>query len=102
MPRIDGSNDCTGSGTVAFAFNNAGCIANQYGKNSLYVQPGNANTGFGRTVSLVWSPGSDCNCQNDCAAIAYNGGDDYCMDLNGHADATSFRFIQQGCASNNC
>lgn len=91
---------CTQGAGQAVSMGNAGCLANEYGRNSIYVQPG-ANS-VARAVSLVWSPAKNCNCQNDCASVANNGNNNYCWDLNGHAAAESFRFITQGCSNNNC
>ena len=93
-------NACTSNPTEAISMGNTGCVANMVGRNSIYIQPG-FNT-VTSALSMVWSPGTECNCQNDCAPVANNGNNDYCWDLNGHADAQSFRFIHQGCASNNC
>lgn len=95
-------NACTQGAGQAVSMGNDGCLANEYGRKSIYIQPGASDTGFGRTKSLVWSPGNSCNCQNDCAPVSYNGGNNYCWNLNGHKEATSFRFIAQGCGGNNC
>ncbi|GAM83783.1 hypothetical protein ANO11243_017730 [Dothideomycetidae sp. 11243] len=93
---------CKKDPSVAFAFNNAGCLANELGRGSLYVQPGAADTGFGRTISMVFSPGKECGCQNHCEAVAHNGGSDYCWEFGDKPVAQSFRFIEQACGGNNC
>jgi hypothetical protein len=89
---------CRDGGGQAVALNNGGCLANQIGRNSVYVQAPCRTTGNGGP-SMVWSPGTNCNCQNDCAAVPTRQG---CWDLGGHKGASSFRFIEQNCGSNNC
>jgi hypothetical protein len=86
------SNDCSGSGSVAFSIGNAGYIANEVGKSSIYIQAPKASY----SPSLVWSPGTDCNCQNHCEVVmnfASSPNDNGCWDLNGKPNAQSFRFI---------
>lgn len=88
---------CSQNPGEAVALNNAGCLANEIGRNSIYVQAPCVEQPGG--PSMVWSPGTNCNCQNDCAVVPSTQG---CWDLAGHAGASSFRFIEQGCGSNNC
>lgn len=92
---------CGVNPSVAFGMGNDGCIANELNKNSIYIQPGDSDSGS--APSLVFTPGTDSDCQDDCLSIGFgNGGSDYCIDLTGHQIARSFRFIKQGCGNNNC
>lgn len=79
---------------------NSGCLANEIGRNSIYVQRPCELMRYFNGLSLVWSPGNDCNCQNDCAGINYRV--QGCWDLGNHQGASSFRFIREGCSRNNC
>lgn len=85
----------TGAGT-AVSMGNSGCLANEIGRNSIYIQAPCETRNGG--PSLVWSPGTNCGCQNDCAKAPTTQG---CWDLAGHAAASSFRFIEQSCGANN-
>ncbi|KAI7340846.1 hypothetical protein KC315_g455 [Hortaea werneckii] len=87
---------CKVNPSVAHSMGNDGCIGNQIGRNSIYIQGDCFDD-----VSMVWSPGSGCNCQKDCAAVP-GAGQNLCWDLGGHAGAQSFRFISEGCSNNNC
>jgi hypothetical protein len=89
-------NACTSNPGEAVSMGNSGCLANEYNRNSIYIQPGLFSP------SLVWSPGNTCNCQNHCTGVSVNGGNNYCWNLNGNPGAQSFRFIQQGCSGDNC
>lgn len=94
-------NACTDNPGEAVAIDNPGCLANEFGRNSIYIQPGTDM--LAADAVLVWSPGSTCDCQNDCAGVSYGNGGDYCWDLNGHQGASSFRFVtNQDCDPNNC
>lgn len=88
---------CTKNAGEAVSMGNSGCLANEIGRNSVYIQAPCWESPGG--PSMVWSPGTSCNCQNDCASVPTTQG---CWDLTGHAGASSFRFIEEGCASNNC
>ncbi|KAI7277736.1 hypothetical protein KC345_g6450 [Hortaea werneckii] len=88
---------CKVNPSVAHSMGNDGCIGNQIGRNSIYIQ----GDCFNEDVSMVWSPGTGCNCQDDCAAVP-NKAVNHCWDLGGHAAAKSFRFIREGCSHNNC
>lgn len=90
-------NACSQGQGIAVSMGNSGCLANEYGRNSIYVQPG-----WWSGARLVWSPGNTCNCQNHCADVGDNGGRNYCWNLNGNPGASSFRFITEGCGGNNC
>lgn len=92
-------NACGKNPGHAVSMGNDGCLANEYGRNSIYIQSGTKM--LGGHVSLVWSPNNECDCQDDCVGIKYSN-DDYCWNLNGHAGANSFRFIRQRCGANNC
>ncbi|RKU43193.1 hypothetical protein DL546_005416 [Coniochaeta pulveracea] len=85
---------CQTNGGTAVSMANPGCLANEYNRNSIYIQSPCIGD-----PSMVWSPGNNCNCQNDCALVPTNQG---CWDLNGHRGASSFRFIGGNCAANNC
>ena len=94
-------NACSVNPGIAVAIDNPGCLANEFGRNSIYIQPGTDM--LVADAALVWSPGSACDCQVDCSIVNYNGGSDYCWNLNGHAGASSFRFVtNQECDANNC
>ncbi|GAB1733928.1 hypothetical protein NU195Hw_g9338t1 [Hortaea werneckii] len=88
---------CRDNPSIAYSMGNDGCIANEVNRNSIYIQ----GDCFKESLSMVWTPGSNCGCQNDCAAVP-NKGNNHCWDLGGHKYAQSFRFIRQGCGSNNC
>lgn len=85
---------CTVNGGQAVSMGNSGCLANEFGRNSVYIQASCWVHPY-----MVWSPGANCDCQNDCAGVPDVDG---CWDLAGHAGASSFRFIEQACSSNNC
>lgn len=86
---------CSQNGGQAVALNNANCLANEFGRNSIYIQ----ESCFNFQYHMVWSPGTNCDCQNDCDAVpVYQG----CWDLGGHNGASSFRFIGSDCDPNNC
>jgi hypothetical protein len=92
-------NACNKNPSVAFSMGNSGCIANQIGRNSIYIQ-GACVSGEGGP-SLVWSPGTSCGCQNECKTVPKSN-TNHCWNLNGNKAAKSFRFIEQGCGANNC
>ena len=80
---------------------NPGCL-NEVGRNSIYFH-GEFNNRDSN--SLVFSPTSDCPCQNECldgivTSTGYGGG--YCYSLEGNVFAESFRFIEGGCGADNC
>lgn len=89
-------NACTKNPGQAVSMGNSGCLANEIGRNSIYIQGS-----CGGAPSLVWSPGTNCNCQNECKAVP-NPFNNHCWNLNGNKGASSFRFIEQGCGANNC
>ena len=57
-------NACTENPGTAVSMANDGCLANEIGRNSIYIQPGCLFVGY-----LVWSPGTDCDCQDECAPV---------------------------------
>ena len=87
-------NACNDNPGTAVSMANPGCVSNEIGRNSIYLQQSCFENHW-----MVWSPGTDCNCQNDCAEVPDEQG---CWNLNGHAAASSFRFINTECDSNNC
>ena len=57
-------NACTENPGTAVSMADDGCLANEIGRNSIYIQPGCLGVGY-----LVWSPGTDCDCQDECAPV---------------------------------
>ena len=94
---------CTENGGIAVSIGNPDCLANEYNRNSIYIQPGTNLAVL--DAALVWSPGNECDCQIDCddSGVTLNSYTNYCWDLEGHAGAASFRFVtSQSCDANNC
>ena len=76
---------------------NPGCLE-EVGRNSIQFHDLNI-----QDVSLVFSPGDGCNCQDDCIDnIVTIGHEGDCYPLSGHQIARSFRFIGGSCGDNNC
>lgn len=90
---------CRQNGGIAVSMNNDGCLANQINRNSIYIQEPCSRRNNG--PSLVWSPGRNCNCQNNCRRVPREN-NNFCWNLGGNPGAQSFRFIMQGCGGNNC
>ena len=82
------------------SLDNPGCLA-ESGRHSILFHGVDY-----QDVELIFSPGSTCDCQNDCIGnlIDSTGGTTYgCLDLTGHAIATGFRFVGGGsCPANQC
>ncbi|KAF2149345.1 hypothetical protein K461DRAFT_270949 [Myriangium duriaei CBS 260.36] len=92
---------CKQNGGVAVSMGNPACVSNEFGRHSIFIQPGSNQ--LVTSANLIWSPGSQCDCQNHCEEVNWNGGDDYCWPLHDKPSATSFRFVtDQDCPSNNC
>lgn len=94
-------NACTQGAGQAVDITNPGCLANEYGRNSIYFQSGF----YAPQTALLWSPGNTCDCQNNCVQVSDLpgwGSDGFCYNMNGNPFATSFRFIEGPCPPNNC
>ncbi|KAI1764251.1 hypothetical protein GGR53DRAFT_466519 [Hypoxylon sp. FL1150] len=70
---------------------NPGCLSPERNRKSIAFHGSNFPGHY-----LVFSPGVNCNCQNDCIDIA-GSGTPSCMDISGNAGASSFRFQQTTC-----
>ncbi|KAI6084401.1 hypothetical protein F4821DRAFT_280034 [Hypoxylon rubiginosum] len=89
--------DCHYNCGESVSLDDSGCLSNEDGRQSVLFH-GDDNQDY----SLVFSPGADCNCQNDCADIGLYSEGRHCYYLVDRAVARSFRFQQEYCQSNNC
>ena len=87
---------CSSNCGEAVDITNPGCL-NEVGRNSLYYQGGTWED-----VSLVVSPGSDCDCQDSCFATFSTDTAPGCYALENVGGAQSFRFIGDACEADNC
>ncbi|KAI1764252.1 hypothetical protein GGR53DRAFT_466520 [Hypoxylon sp. FL1150] len=66
-----------------------GCLSPEHNRKSIKFHGDTFPEHF-----LVFSPGTDCNCQNDCIDIDYEPS---CIDISRNAAALSFRFQEVTC-----
>ncbi|XXG98888.1 hypothetical protein Hte_005219 [Hypoxylon texense] len=83
---------CNENCGIAVDVGNSDCLAHEGGRRGIKIHGGN----FPGHYQMVFSPGPDCNCQNDCIAIPGSGAPS-CIDITGNAAAQSFRFQQTTC-----
>ncbi|KAI1776626.1 hypothetical protein F4818DRAFT_411254 [Hypoxylon cercidicola] len=69
---------------------NPSCLSHEGGRHSIKMHGDNWPDHF-----LVSSPGTDCNCQNDCIGIP--GSIPNCINISGKATAYSYRFQYESC-----
>ncbi|GAM91391.1 hypothetical protein ANO11243_094410 [Dothideomycetidae sp. 11243] len=94
-------NACTVGRGIAVDMGNHGCLR-EYGRNSILINAGFNNNAGQSNLALIFTPGDQCNCQRECVEVNINNEQAYCWNLNGNVDATSFRFVLNGCPPNNC
>ncbi|KAI6084400.1 hypothetical protein F4821DRAFT_170162 [Hypoxylon rubiginosum] len=82
---------CNTNCGVAVNVGNPGCLSPEGNRKGIKIHGSNFPGHY-----LVFSPGLDCNCQNDCIDIPGSGAPS-CIDITGNAAAQSFRFQQTTC-----
>ena len=85
-------NACSVNCGISVELSNPGCL-DEVGRGSIYFHDSSPD------YALVFSPGGECPCQNECIDGI---GADGCYNLDGHSFAESFRFIGDSCEANNC
>ncbi|KAI1073670.1 hypothetical protein F5B20DRAFT_498457 [Whalleya microplaca] len=82
---------CSANCGISVSVNDPGCLANEWGRNSLKIHGSNFVGAF-----LVHSPDKNCGCQDDCTEIQGTGAPT-CIDISKQAPSQSYRFQLTTC-----